>query len=509
MNTCSIIKFSFIDCAEKVTAKVYSQTSKVSILAAEILGRLAALLLSPAAALDICFHTLMIIPTFFCSLVKWDFTSPWQHLQRVRNAIAPLVLGTAMGILHPYAGIAVSEPTDKQAVTGMLSSNGRTRFTTPCSPIHSMSIVEDLAKDHPKDEQGNRIFSEEHVRVIGESKDFEKYLEMFQAQEFVFKITNVMMITMAAIVRAVENSSMDPIWKDVLIRVAGLIIPALLIIDLALEIFMQAFFLAAGAIRCISGRGPIYTESTTNPLMHISFFLQYILKIVGQVIAIPIWFISPRKGLEVGFSLSCQFFKAEKMSLLMLKVRYKLRSLQENERTMIPIAYNTDRYARVLSAPFKGMHKTYLLVEKKDNLFNLYWVNRPNIQRRANLSEETALNQIDAMLNERFPFMDKEKLMNYPIKSNVPELDNAERFGNLAAQGNYTNCVVSNLFASLEVLDRIQGVEEEISSARYKAAREILAKDYSFYENSFTPFNDSFSLDATWAEFPQLANRQI
>ncbi len=101
-----------------------------AIIASEVTGRLAAaILLSPAAALDIVLHSLLVLPTFVYAIGKSihqrqpDFTLPWQHLQRIRNAIAPLLLGSAFGVLHPSAGLAMSEATDKHAVIGMLSSN--------------------------------------------------------------------------------------------------------------------------------------------------------------------------------------------------------------------------------------------------------------------------------------------------------------------------------------------------------------------------------------------------
>jgi hypothetical protein len=148
----STASISFISYAEKLTLMAYHGPRNHSVVLSEIISRLAAcVFLSAAAALDIGMHTLFVLPTFMYALGKsiyqWkaDFNLPWQHIQRIQNAVAPLLLGSALGLIHPFAGIAMSEPTDKHIALGMLSSNAREDFETPCSPIHSLSIVEELA----------------------------------------------------------------------------------------------------------------------------------------------------------------------------------------------------------------------------------------------------------------------------------------------------------------------------------------------------------------------------
>ena len=85
-----------------------------------------------------------------------------------------------MGIIHPHAALAVCEPTDKHIVIGILSSNTKSNIETACSPIHSLSIVEDLAKSHRYAELDGKkieIFSAEHIKVLSDAKNFERSLE--------------------------------------------------------------------------------------------------------------------------------------------------------------------------------------------------------------------------------------------------------------------------------------------------------------------------------------------
>lgn len=146
-------ELSFLALAGKTTLNSYQYLKSHSRLGAEVISCLAAVaLLSPAAALDFALHSLCVVPTFAYAIGKSiyqrkiDFTIPWQHLQRVRNAIAPLFLGSIYGAVHPYVGLVLCEPTDKHAVLGMLSSNSTLEFVTPCSPVHSLEIVEQIAK---------------------------------------------------------------------------------------------------------------------------------------------------------------------------------------------------------------------------------------------------------------------------------------------------------------------------------------------------------------------------
>lgn len=491
-------ELSFLSGAEKLTLGAYQLPRQYSIVVSEIVSRLAAaILLSPAAALDLAFHGLLVLPTFIYAIGKSlyqrkiDFTLPWQHIQRIRNAVAPLLLGSAFGVLHPFAGLAMSEATDKHAIVGMLSSNTNQNLETPCSPIHSLSIVENIAKKHRFVESNGvkkEIFSKEHIKVLNDAKNLEKSLESLQAQEFIHKITNVTLFVMAKIKIGIESSNLSELSKAILVRVSGLLIPILTTVDITITLLAQAFFLTTGVVRLISGRGPIYTEVTTNPLMHASFLIQNILKSVGNLVGTFVWFASPMTGFKVSLLPANLFFKLQ-MNILMLQIKWKMHFSQNNEKFVVPIIFgNGDCSA--LSVPTHSMHKTYLIVEKKVGSFNLYWVNRPDVSCKQGLNTDEALVQIRSMLDERFPFMDIKKLMNYPVKSKKPEFLGSANFANIAAQGSPTNCVVSNMFGMLEALDRIRGEEQEITDLRYRVVRDVLMKDYGFYKSGFFPFAD-------------------
>jgi hypothetical protein len=508
-------EISFLGHAERITLQAYNIPNPT----AEVISRLAALiLLSPAAACDVAFHGLMILPTFvYCigeSIVfgKIDFTLPWQHLQRVRNAVFPILLGSAFGLIHPYAGLALCEPTDRHIVAGILSSNRSGSRETPCSPIHTASIVKDLAKAHrfvAVNGVEKEIYSEEHIQILEDTQSYEKSLQSLQAQEFIHKITNITLFAMAEITRRISLARIDSRAEQILIRLSGVLIPVFACADLAVTLVVQAFFTVTGVVRLVTGRGPIYTEVTSNPLMHAAFLIQNILKAVGTLVGNLVWFVSPQLGFQISLLPANLFFKAQ-MALLMQRIKLRMYFSQENSRFMIPIVYGEGPQS-ALSVPTHSMHKTYLIVEKKNGVFNLYWVNRPNVSQKKELDKDSALTEIRSMLDERFPFMDIEKLLKYPVRGAKPSFANSSEYIKIGAQGGGTNCVVSNLFGALEALDRIRGESEKTTQLRYTTTRAALMKNYGFYKDDFFPFDihDDLSLDTTWKSAASAPNAPI
>lgn len=487
-------ELSFISFAEHLTIRAYKYPREYSVIASELIGRVAAaILLTPAAALDFTAHSLLIIPTIIYSMGKSvyqrevNFILPWQHTQRVRNAVAPLLFGSVFGVLHPYAGLVMSEATDKQTAIGILGSNVGQTFETPCSPIHSLAIVEALARRNrfaTVDGVKHEIFTAGHIEALSGARKFEESLEGLQSQEFVHKITNVTLAVMAIIKISADRSRLNPMVREVLVRASGVLIPVLTTVDILITFIMQAMFLSAGIARVISGRGPIYTEVTTNPLMHVSFLIQNILKTVGNLVGTFVWFISPMTGFKCSLLPSNLFFKMQ-MNVLQLQIKLKMHFCKDNERFVVPIVLGHGT-SSAFDVPSHTSHKMYLIVEKKSDLYNLFWVNRPNITSKHGLSPDQALVQIRAMLDERFPFMDMQKMMEYPVKNTWPKFEGAI-YAEIASQGNITNCVVSNMFGMLETLDLLNGFDGYITVLRNKVVRSALMNDYGFYKGDFSP----------------------
>lgn len=494
---------SFLSQVEKITQKAYEgppiktgirgnqyrEESIMTPLTSFIISRLAAALLSPAAALDMCVHTFFLLPTFIYCIGtsiyhrEVDFTLPWQHLQKVQNAVAPLILGSLFGILHPLTGIAVSEPSDKHIALGILSSHQKKPFETPCSPIHSLSIIEAIASSHQSSDE--EVFPPEYLQIIRETRGFEESLESLQVQEWLYKITNTTSRVLSRLIEEIDNCYLSSFTEETLKRLSGLLALVLAPIDFSTALLFQAFFLSVGVIRLISGRGPIYTEITTNPLMHISFLIQNVLKTVGQLLGAIVWLFSPEIGFKVSLIPAKLFFQAQ-MGILLLRIRLKLHFASEEQRVVIPIGYNINSEG-AYSLPFKHMHKTYLIVEKKNSTYNLYWVDRPKVLFKEGLDSRETLAQINLMLKARFPSITREKITDFSFEEH-PKFLNARGFTTITGQGNLTNCVVSNFFGAVEVLDKLQGKDKTTTLKRNQIVRSALIKKYDFYDGNFLPF---------------------
>lgn len=500
MNITSSI--SFLSASEKITMLAFkaprelvSHDSYYKLpceILSELVGRVAAgVLLSSSALIDIALHTAFILPTFVYSLgcsiyqQKLDLILPWQHIQRVRNAVAPLFLGSAFGLIHPYLGIAVAEPADKHIAFGVLARRSD-HIITPCSPLQSLSLIERLALENQYvEEDGVRkeIISSEHLKLIRDAKNFEKILEIFQFQEFVHKIMNTTRAAMVAIGRIVEGSNFSNSTKEILFRFSFTLFPVLGVVDFTLAVIAQAFFFSTDIIQTFFGRGPMYTEVSNNLFMQISFFIQNVLKLSSNFVGSFVGLISPLLGLKIGITPTHTFFNMQ-IDLLLAFIKNKMDCAEDNDRFAIPIVYPC---ANSLM-PFEGLHMTYLIVEKKDEAFNLYWVNRPDIISKKRLDTEECLDQIRSMISLRFPFMNIEKIMQDSVSIEYPKIRSGKSFKTIKCQGLSNNCMVSNLFGMLQALDVIKEEDQDKTKLRHKTVRKSLMKAYGFYKGTFNPW---------------------
>lgn len=488
--------FSLISLAEYATSLSFEKPREYLPVTGHLIGRVVGVaLLSIAAACEIVTHTILMIPAILYAIgksiyqKKMDFTLPWQHLQRVQNAVYPLFFGSAFALIHPYAGLYTTEQTDKIAALGMLGSNRYNSTETPCSPVHSLSIIERIAKriqTVDKDGKTIEIFPETHLNAIRCALEYEKGFQQLQAQEFLYKLTNLNLYVMGAIHGNLESSCMNEVTREGLKRLSGVLIPFLALIDLITALALQTFFLSTGICHWVSGKGPTYTEVTANPLMHVEFLIQTTLKTLGILIGNCVWFIHPMWGFQASLLPGTTFFNIQLNSSIG-KLESFLKNGKEGAIETVPILLGNGTTS-VLSIPSHSMHKTYLTIKKVDGTFELYWTNRPTVSVRKGLSLSETMDQVRAMVKERFPFMNLEKMMNYPIKSQTPKFPETENF-EIQGQGSNTNCVVSNLFGMLETLDHTEGLDESVKKVRYQAMRDALIKEYGFYKYDFYAFS--------------------
>ncbi|WP_420420536.1 hypothetical protein [Simkania sp.] len=384
MEVTTSSNISLISLAELATLTALEKSIQYLPITGHLIGRVVgAAILSVAAALEIVTQTTLMMPAIIYAVGKsiyqrkMDFTLPWQHLQRIQSAVYPLFFAGGFSLIHPYVGLYTTLQTDKIAVLGMLGSNLYSSTETPCSPIHSLSIIERIAKKIQtveKDSKTIEIFPESHLNAIRCALDYEKGFQQLQAQEFLYKLTNLNLYAMAAILGAIENSGLNVEMKEGLKRLSGVLIPLFGFIDLITALALQAFFLTTGVSHWVSGRGPTYTEVTANPLMHVEFLIQTTLKTVGLLIGTCVWFLHhPLSGFKASLLPGTAFFNLQLNSSLG-KLESRLKYGKEGSIETVPILLENGQ-ASVLSIPSHSMHKTYLTIKKVEGMFDLYWTN--------------------------------------------------------------------------------------------------------------------------------------
>ena len=503
MNTAS---FSFLSECQKITLTTYRECNKCSAILAEVSSRVVGIaLLSLGAALDFVYHGVMIFPTLIYVVGKsvatgrCDFKLPWQHLQRMRNSVAGVVFGSACSVIHPFFGLGMAEPTDKHVVLGMLAPGQGTQLReAPCSPLHTYEIVGDVAKRNPDH------FTKEHVKLIRQVRCYEHVSEILQNQEFIQKLTNITLLVLAKLLFAIEGSKLNGRVKEIAVRAIGIFVPILAVVDAAIALLLQSLFLVTGAVHLVSGRGPMYTEITWNPLTHITFMVQNVLKLVGNLIGTVLWFVKPRLGFKASLSLPLGFFKVQLFALNCF-VKCQLRCLGEGEKAAFPVLFGqADKVCEVFTMPTHELHKTYLVVLKVDGKYNLSWVNRPDIQTKKGLKIGELASLLNEFMVERFPYMNPKKLFEYPVKYSHPTLSETTSH-KIESQSEINNCVVSNLFGMLRAVDVLNG-EMDYPGSRYQAVREDLLRNYSFYKHAFHPFSKlgNRALSDEWEYFNKL-----
>ncbi len=195
----------------------------------------------------------------------------------------------------------------------------------------------------------------------------------------------------------------------------------------------------------------------------------------------------------------------------MWQIRWKMYWAREGSYVIVPIAYSNRESPPAIAIPIRDMHMTYLAVRKHENQFDLLWVNRPDASLKQNLDTDIACARIEAMLDTRFPFVQSEKLSSYPVKASAPAFPNQDNGYEMSSQGGRSNCVVSNLFGTFGMLDRIHG---DFASWRKRniTARSYLQKNYDFMRHDFTPFPDGdgpCNLSEIWEKIENRPDAEI
>ncbi len=472
-------ELSALRVAQKITYNIHSNSDSLGWVGSEIISRAVALaFLSLSACFDLVIHTSLLLSSMVYELGKsikngrLDLNLTKQHLERVRISVAPVLLGSVSGLLHPELGILVSDSSEKNSVVGMLSSNnqGYLKFDTICSPLDSYSVLSKIAN---RKKVG---LSEDCKKALKDLKYFEGRLQILQAQDYCLNFLNIWKPIQDKI-----DASDQRVFKNNLaiysLKALSIVAkPIFSLLDFAVSVVVQAIFLVAGVSRLITNRGPIYTEVTTNPLFHLSFLILNTLKYIDSLIRIPYEILGNSETKIKCNSLASRFFKLQFGHLISV-MESKMMQLKDREKLSFPTV--VDPFSKSYSdptsnMPFHSLHMTYIQVEKRGKKFHVYSINRPEVKSgEIDSVEEFGMRGI---FNQRF------KNLNEIEGDSDTCLSGLSLQHEIAPQGSQTNCVVSNLFALFEVLNRKAETDHNQSTFPYREIREEISSKYSFYK---------------------------
>jgi len=451
----------------------------------EAVSRVASLLLSPAAALDFIFHTAALPLSFVYaigkSVVQWDLnlTLPWQHLQRVREAVFPILFGSAAGLIHPYAGIYMTEPRDKHIAGGILLSNSKSQNDVTISPVSAFKEVEEIIRSNPI----NVKFPKSYRKMVSSLATWEKPLEMVQAIEmFDFKIAAN---GMSAIYQRIDETLNTQNQRAMFKRIALVAYPIFAALDITISIASSLFLFSVGVIQLTGAKCPAYLETTSSPVLHVYNIARIIVGIFSACIGFGISLIDPEKGIDYSFPSSSKFKMVKALIYPIFKrAEREIGALKNGERLVLPIVTQNGESREREILPSRNSHMTYLLIERKDDLYSAELIERGNHHGIVkDIQKKEASKIAKQCLSLRYSSSSRPKEL-YIRDTFFKDSDLVD----LGTQGSISNCVITNLFAVFDVLnarDEGDDLEHKWSTRLFRA---ISTDRFDYYRYDFFPF---------------------
>ena len=451
-----------------------------------VVSRIAALALSPAAALDLAIHIIATPLSFIYSigksvvLRKADFTLPWQHFQRIREAIFPIIFGTVGGIIHPYAGIYFTEPKAKHIAGGILLSNSKSQNNIVVSPISAYEEIHGIMNTTSKD----MYFPNEYIQHVKALSTWEKPLEMVQAVEmFDLKLTKR---GMSSLYNVIDRVNAKPETRHLAKKISLIAYPIFATLDIALAIATSAFLLCAGILNFAGAKSPVYLETTDSPVLHVYSIARIIMTVVSAVVGFGISLVNPEKGLEYSFASSNKYKMIEALLFPIFKrLNREVKALQNGERLLLPIVLQNNGYNSGKDLlPSRNSHMTYLLIERNGDSYTAELIERGSKHGMiSNLTrEEVSKVGRDCM---RLRYLSSKE----PHSDNLPHnFSNNGDLVDLGKQGTFTNCVVTNLFAALDVMNHRDSGSPDVHHDKTTFFRHKSMNRYDHYQYDFFPF---------------------
>ncbi len=429
----------------------------------ELISRLFGLLLTPAALGDCILHTITLAFAYS------------EKIQRIRDSAFGILFGSVFGLVHPYMGCYAVEPVKKHIAAGILLSGSSSGFKTVCSPVTSIEEASSLG-DKITD---NARFSDEERKLLKQVSYYEKLFEKTQSLEF-FSLSLT-----SKVYSTINNLDISSPLNEVIKRVSLVAFPVFIVLDL--------LFFGATSVVCL-GMLPISLfRCEPSAYMETAASIEVIIANLGKI---PLFLISAtfgfvaswidpefgQKAIQKGPEFLLDIFFTHQMNTLYSDVK----AMQRGERMLLPAAdFSEDNSDSDLSfIPAFSSHMRYLLIEKVDeSRYEAELIERGLDHRKsAFLSFEQIKELLHSTIALRYKFgsdVKRDLRKNFPIHSGLLDL---------GKQKTFNNCVITNLFAAIQVVRSRQNRND--FAALCKLVKQEVVNRYGFYENDFYPLGN-------------------
>lgn len=471
----------------KLSAQVQLLKPVLLPIEQQVFSRIVSLFISPAAVLDIAIHV-VILPFSVIYAIgksiymrKCDFILPWQHIQRIRDAVFPVLFGSLFGLIHPYLGAYAAEPTKKHISTSILLSGTRKdTFDSVCSPITTISEVSSLLSEIP-----HKFISPDVKKLLNQVSFWEEEFEKIQSIDF-FNLNLTLKIG-NKIQQAIDESNLPRIAKEIVKRISLVTYPIFTVLDLTVFVFATVVSLGTLAVKIVGGQSPGYLEKAWTPEVLIYNIVKIPLFIISSTIGFIVSIVHPKAGL-LCVQYSMEWMAKIPFLLKMLGLKLRLHTMNVGEFILVPAVQTfPDQGKQASLLPSYGSHMRYLLIEKTNpNTYQAELIERGKRHGKTALlprAEMSALMQKTLALRYRFGNKDATVLDNFNDKSSLIDL---------GKQTKINNCVVTNLFGAIQVLTY------RFSSNNFEAiciaVKEQATRRYNMYASDFYLFGESKDL---------------
>ena len=429
----------------------------------QVFSRALGLLISPAAALDLAVNVVT------CCVPG--------HVQKIRDAVFPLLFGSVFGLVHPYLGTYAAEPVKKHIATGILLSGTTRGFDAIVSPVTAMEEIASLGREI-SDSVG---LSENEERIIKQAVAYEIEFEKIQSLDF-FNLDLTGKLG-AKLIQKIEEMQWSSPLTELANRAVAVVYPILALCDFSVMAFTTSICIGTLIVKVLGGQSSAYLETASSPELLLYNIVKIPLFLVSMVCGLAISLVDPKKG--IGFPSN--IIHSITQMLFQQKMNAIARDLQRmavGEHLLIPaVEVNPENKNDELGlVPTYHSHMRYILIEKIDEeQYEAELIERRMRHGKTDrLPREEMQKLLSNTLSLRFDFAYRDNM--FDLSADFWDHTGIVELGEQAA---LSNCVIRTV-AAIQVLRYREGRND--FNAFCDAVKKQAIERYAHYLNDFYPF---------------------